>query len=174
MDSPELPERLGGYQMPDGDAQVLHLETLPIDGPIFRLAGKRTRDLATDAAASGRADVERAPEVVGTGGSLERLRRELANRGRPSSFVKALRCGVGHALIWLVRTDRGLAPVASGIGRHDFTLRSIDGELMTLDQWPAGEHLPPASCACHDEVVISLYEAKRWVGAPQDKFVYSP
>jgi hypothetical protein len=109
----------------------------------------------------------------------EELRRALANAGRPPAVEKRLVCRKGHSLLWLLRSPWGHVPVARTADGH-FTLRGsgrLDGSPMTLNQWPAGEHLPPASCACHDEVVISVHQAKSWfnrVGgaSPRDKFVH--
>jgi hypothetical protein len=111
----------------------------------------------------------------------EQLRLSLANARRPPLVEKRLVCRRGHTLVWLAGSPWGHVPVAkTADGR--FTLRGsgrLDGSPMTLDQWPAGEHLPPASCACHDAVVVSVHQAKSWferVGgaSPRDKFVYSP
>ncbi|MGI8722600.1 MAG: hypothetical protein ACR2JG_10260 [Geodermatophilaceae bacterium] len=106
--------------------------------------------------------------------AAEQLRRDLANKGRPEKFLKVLRCDKGHPLVWLIRTERGIVPVASRVGKDKFGMRSIDGELMTLDEWPAGELLPTASCPCHQKVRISLHEARSWFDAARDKFVFNP
>ena len=71
-------------------------------------------------------------------------------------------------------TERGIVLVASKAGQGEFGTRGIDGELMTLDEWPAGELLPTASCPCHQEVQTSLHEARRWLEVPRDKFVFAP
>ncbi len=110
----------------------------------------------------------------------EQLRRSLANGGRPPAVEKRLVCRNGHTLLWLLRSPWGHVPVArTADGR--FTLRGSgrpDGSPMTLDQWPAGEHLPLASCACHDDVTVSVHQAKSWFervgGSRRDKFVHSP
>lgn len=102
--------------------------------------------------------------------AVEKLRCDLANKGRPKDFLKVLRCRRGHPLVWLIRTERGIAPVASRVGKDKFGMRSIDGELMTLDEWPAGELLPTASCPCHQEVRISLYQARSWLEVRRDRF----
>lgn len=106
--------------------------------------------------------------------AVEKLRCDLANKGRPEKSLKVLRCGKGHPLVWLIRTERGIAPVASRVGKDSFGMRSIDGELMTLNEWPAGELLPTASCPCHQEVQTSLHQARRWLEVPRDKFVFAP
>lgn len=106
----------------------------------------------------------------------EMLRRQFAKHGRPEQFEKILVCRKGHALLWLIPTDRGLAPIANLVGKGRFAARSLDdpqGPLMTLDQWPPGELLPRASCECHDSVETSLHEAKRWLGTSRRKFVYA-
>lgn len=105
---------------------------------------------------------------------LEKLRRDLANHGSPDRSEKALRCRQGHPLIWLIRTQGGIAPIANRAGKGSFGMRMANGGLMTLDQWPAGELLPTASCACHDEVQVSLHQARTWLEVPRDKFVYEP
>ncbi len=74
----------------------------------------------------------------------------------------------------MVPTDQGVVPVAKRRGRGQFGTRLLDGALMTLDQWPAGELLPSASCACHEEVLVSLYEARGWVESGRDKVTYKP
>lgn len=106
--------------------------------------------------------------------AAEKLRRDLANKGRPEKVLKVLRCCKAHPLVWLIRTERGIAPVASRVGKDSFGMRGIDGELMTLDEWPPGELMPTASCPCHQEVQVSLHEARRWLEVPPDKFVYTP
>ena len=105
--------------------------------------------------------------------AAEKLRHDLANKSRPETFLKVLRCDEGHPLVWLIRTERGIVPVASRVGKDSFGTRGIDGELMTLDEWPAGELLPTASCPCHQEVQTSLHEARRWLEVPRDKFVFA-
>lgn len=107
--------------------------------------------------------------------AVEKLRCDLANECRPERFEKVLRCRKGHPLIWLIRTERGIAPVAKRVGQGSYGIRGgVGGELMTLDEWPPGELLPTASCSCHEEVQVSLYEARRWLEVPRDKVVYNP
>ncbi len=112
------------------------------------------------------------------GGFAEALRRQMGSRSRrPEQVEKRLVCSRGHTLMWLVRTQWGLVPVASrvGPGRCDFrTSGGMQSSPMTLEQWPAGEHLPFAACACHDRVEISVHEARTWLESPRDKHVYSP
>lgn len=106
--------------------------------------------------------------------SLEQLRRDLAARGKPRRWAKGLRCQKGHPLFWLVPTEQGLAPVAKDARRGTFSFRGHDGRLMTLADWPAGESLPLASCACFVAVPISVYQARSWLDAPRDTVTYAP
>ncbi len=107
--------------------------------------------------------------------AVEALRRELANKGRPERFEVSLRCAQGHPLLWLIRTEQGLVPVAKRAERHSFGLRCRgDGSLMTLNEWAAGELLPIASCPCHPEVAVSLFQARSWVESGQRKHVFVP
>ncbi len=107
----------------------------------------------------------------------EALRRQMGGSGSPEQVEKRLVCSKGHTLMWLVRTQWGRVPVANRIGRGHCEFRPSGGMQsppMTLEQWPAGEHLPFAACACHDQVEISVHEARSWLESPRDKYVYSP
>jgi len=112
---------------------VIKIETITGQVARWRLAGQRLRTDADEPFPQASVPVENA--------DLEELRRDLANDGKPKRHEKVLRCRKGHALVWLIRTKRGIAPVASGADSADFGMRMLGGELMTLDQWPAGEHL---------------------------------
>jgi len=104
---------------------------------------------------------------------METLRRDIANEDGPSSFKKRLVCRKGHTLMWLVQTEHGFVPVARGRGGPvTRTADAVASRLMTLEDWPAGELLPAASCACHEVVETSLYEARRWLGVSGKKVVY--
>ncbi len=102
---------------------------------------------------------------------LETLRRRADKFGKPSGASKTLVCARGHAVLWLVASPRGLVPVAK---RPDggLRVRAGDGEPMTLEQWPVGEHLPMAGCKCHGAVEVSVYQARTWVTARSHKFTH--
>ncbi len=107
--------------------------------------------------------------------AVEALRRQLANKERPKRFQVSLRCAQGHPLLWLVGTEQGLVPVAKGAERRSFRLRCRDdGSPMTLDEWPAGELLPAASCPCHPILEASLFQARSWVKSDKRKVVFVP
>lgn len=106
----------------------------------------------------------------------EALRLRMGHAGSPERVEKRLVCSKGHTLMWLVRTQWGLVPVANRMGRGLCEFRPSDGlqAPMTVEQWPAGEHLPFAACRCHDQVEVSVHEARSWSESPHDKHVYSP
>jgi len=112
------------------------------------------------------------------GGFAEALRRQMGSTSRrPEQVENRLVCSRGHTLMWLVRTQWGLVPVVNriGPGRCEFrTSGGMQSPPMTLEQWPAGEHLPFAACACHGQVEISVHDARSWLESPRDKHVYSP
>lgn len=103
---------------------------------------------------------------------LERLRRELYNDGRPSSFVCMVQCSKEyHPLLWLVRAAKGIVPIANRHGRYDFGTRTDDsGErLLTLAEWPDRESMPLASCSCFPQVEISLEQVEDLLRGQRDR-----
>ena len=107
------------------------------------------------------------------GTQLEGLRRQLAHRGRPEKFEKVLLCRRGRALVWLVRTSRGIAPVARLAKKDSLRLRGVAGDLMTLDQWPRAGSCCPRLRACATAGSRRVSTRRTWLTSPRDKFVYS-
>ncbi len=46
------------------------------------------------------------------------------------------------------------------------------GRPRTLREWPEDRPLPPASCPCHAEVVLTLTEVKRWLSSARRSVTY--
>lgn len=149
---------------------VVHFE--PITGTVlrWRLVGRRLLGSGSPPAA---------PKDVDPQGAtfFERVRKEIAKHGSPPNVKKRLVCRKGHTLIWLVESPWGCVPVAKGATARGISVRSSDGlqsPPMALDKWPAGEHLPLASCPCYQAVEVSVHEARSWLEVPRDKFVFEP
>ena len=152
---------------------VIQLAPVPIPAVGSRLVGRRFPGEA------GRSRLPPLPAYRPTAEAAawqDRMRRAESNKGRPLDIKKRLLCRRGHVLLWLVTSPWGVTPIArTATGR--FTLRVSglhDGAPMSLREWPAGEHLPIASCSCHEEVEVSVHEGRSWLESAQDKVVYRP
>ncbi len=99
---------------------------------------------------------------------IEKLRRDLGSLSKPERSLFSLRCGQGHALLWLLASPDGVVPVAAvwspATATLGFGLRSHpDGAPRTLASWPTDEHLPIGSCPCVDSVIVGPEDALRWL-----------
>ena len=151
--------------------EVVQIGPVPDPGVRWRLAGRR---LPEDVMRRGHppiADYHMAADVEAWHKNV--LRTE-ANDGRPPGIQKRLVCDQqGHLLVCLVRSPWGLVPIARATAGAFESRATDDGTPMALSQWPTGEHLPIASCACYKEVEVSIHEARSWVESLQDKAVYA-
>lgn len=159
-----LPVRVGGYQEPSPH-------------PVLRYAPELAVVRETTVGRRQGSAAARAPAVPDPAALkfYDGLRKAEFN-GQPFGGTRhRLLCRKTHTLMWLLRTDWGVVPVSRRQGRGTLTWRSQPGAQtlpMTLDLWPAGEHLPLAGCACHETVEVSVHDARSWLESRRDTTIY--
>jgi len=137
-----LPVRTGGYQE-SSDAPVERFT------PELRVA-RRTRVGRRQGQAAACEPAVADPDALQF---YESLRKAEFNDQPLGLAMHRLLCRRRHILMWLLRTDWGVVPVSRRLGRGTLTWRSREGAQMlpmTLELWPAREHLPLAGCRSRD------------------------